>query len=174
MGSSARAIHFDADGLYVVLSDQGANQPMHWGLYLHTGKERGLIFHIRNRQDDPTWFFEHKTSERMMQSQSVMVALKIAVLQPAAMHDALEKFMGTTTETGISMEDPNRYGQLTCRTWVMLALYELDQHGYISIMPGYTIEDVEAEATGIAMENARLKTRIPDERLVVKSHYSKA
>ncbi len=35
----------------------------------------------------------------------------------------------------------------TCRTWLLQALQELDDEGYISIKPGYKMEDLENEAT---------------------------
>ena len=47
-----------------------------------------------------------------------------------------------------------RWGPLTCRTWLLRTLSELDDEGYISIKPAATVEEVEEEALSLAGSNA--------------------
>ncbi len=173
MSLTPREIKFERDGLYVVLSEQSQPGAWHWGLYLHTTKTGGWIFHIRNYRNDPTWFFEHKRSESIVFSFNIVVALRIAIITPEEMHGELQNFIGTT-ESGISMADPNQFGQLTCRTWVLQALYQLDQGGHISIIPGYTVRDIEQQALGVAIVNSGTGAPLPSDRVLVDSEFSQA
>ncbi|EJP67174.1 uncharacterized protein BBA_03748 [Beauveria bassiana ARSEF 2860] len=47
-----------------------------------------------------------------------------------------------------------RWGPLTCRTWLLRTLSELHDEGYISIKPAATVEEVEEEALSLAGSNA--------------------
>ncbi|KFY12416.1 hypothetical protein V492_03886, partial [Pseudogymnoascus sp. VKM F-4246] len=46
----------------------------------------------------------------------------------------------------VPLEDTERWSELTCRSWVLRVLEELDAEGWISVRVGSTVEDVEAEA----------------------------
>ncbi|EGX94378.1 hypothetical protein CCM_02649 [Cordyceps militaris CM01] len=173
--TTTRRINFDIDSLYVILSEQSQPNSWHWGIYLHVDEAGGWIFHIRNSAHEP-WYFEHKRSETIMTSKTIMVALRVAIIRPKDMHGALQSFIGTT-QSRIGMADPNQFGRLTCRTWVMQALYQLDQSGYISIMPGYTVQDIEFEADRSAELNSEIRTKrgqLTDKELLRDCNYSKA
>lgn len=56
------------------------------------------------------------------------------------MEDALKERV-----KAVPLEDTERWGELTYRTWVLRVLEELDAEGWISVRVGSTVEDVEAE-----------------------------
>ena len=63
------------------------------------------------------------------------------------MHDGIHTRIGA-----VPFEGTARYGALTCRTWALRVLGELDSEGYISLRPGITFRDIEMEAEGLAYE----------------------
>ncbi|KFY92315.1 hypothetical protein V498_05038 [Pseudogymnoascus sp. VKM F-4517 (FW-2822)] len=149
-GSSAynasKATHrFDINGLYILLSKQEIPDTWHWGLYLHGGPN-GWVFHITRIAD--MWIFDKHLSPNIIHSMSMEAALKIAVLDDPRMRQALNDRIST-----VPLEDTARFGRLTCRTWVLRAIYELDTEGYISLKPGATVEELEAEAKGKALRH---------------------
>lgn len=151
-GSSAynasKATHrFDINGLYILLSKQEIPDTWHWGLYLHGGPN-GWVFHITRIAD--MWIFDKHLSPNIIHSMSMEAALKIAVLDDPRMRQALNDRIST-----VPLEDTARFGRLTCRTWVLRAIYELDTEGYISLKPGATVEELEAEAKGKALRHVR-------------------
>jgi len=76
------------------------------------------------------------------------------------------------------MESTQRFGSLTCRTWLLRALQELDDEGYVSIKPGYRVEDLEDEATAAATNIMLLAVETGGPfsglRRVFRSDYSRA
>lgn len=76
------------------------------------------------------------------------------------------------------MEYTERFGPITCRTWLLRALQELDDEGYISIKPGYSVEDIKEEAKDAASDimatAMSANTRISMLERVFRSDYSRA
>ncbi|OAA57276.1 Beta-lactamase/transpeptidase-like protein [Cordyceps fumosorosea ARSEF 2679] len=152
-------LHLDANALYVILSNQSANNVCHWVLYLHISARLGWAFHISNLGVVPgTWEYRCDESCDMTYSPTAVAAVKVAGDMVPEMHDALRRRIGLHggRPPVVRLEDTPRFGQLSCRTWVLQALYELDNEGYISVLPGYLVEDVAEEAASLAAANRAL------------------
>ncbi|KAK8147490.1 hypothetical protein G3M48_001532 [Beauveria asiatica] len=149
-------LDLDINGLYILLSEQGLAYRWHWGLYLHKEKEWGYAMHITRPSDAVPWRYEDREVRNVIFSISVTIALKIAVILPD-MDDALRGRIARVPVDDAA--DANaaaatkRWGQLTCRTWLLRTLSELDDEGYISIRPAATVEEVEQEALSLAGSN---------------------
>lgn len=141
-------LKLEPDGLYILLSEQELPQHWHWGLYLHKTQTEGMAFHITRPSDLYPWKYEARKIQNIIFSVSITVALKIAVVS-GDMHEVLQDRLAQ-----VAIEENERFGALTCRTWLLEAVAELDDEGYISIKPGATIEQIETEAFGVAKQNA--------------------
>lgn len=149
-------LHLDVNALYVVLSTQSAGNACHWVLYLHISPRRGWAFHITNLAS-PHWEYRcDEACDDMAASQTVVAAVKVAADLVPEMHDALRARLGRDARPVVRLEDTPRFGRLTCRTWLLQALYELDNEGYISVLPGYAVHDVAEEAASLAAANQSL------------------
>lgn len=141
----AANLGLDVNGLYVILFNQdGLQNEWHWGLYLHRAGGEGWLFHIITPGGD--WTYQHRATDRVMTSQRVVAALKVAVITED-MHDGIHTRIGA-----VPLKDTARYGALTCRTWILRVLDELDSEGYVSLRPGITFRDIEMEAEGLAQQ----------------------
>lgn len=131
-------LFLEINGLYVLLSEQGVGNRWHWCLYLHIGISRGWIFHITR----PTnfWLYDQRNSLSVIYSDEIVTAVRVAVIHPD-LHVPLRDRL-----SHVPLDDTQRFGGLTCRTWLLRALDELDNEGYISISGGSTVEDIENEA----------------------------
>lgn len=148
-------LQFDIDGLYIILTDLGYETLYHWGLYLAQSPSHGLIFHMINGpRTGGEWEYQSKTSNNVPYSKSLLVAVKIAVIEPSLQHalvDALAE---------VSVESPTN-----CRVWIQRALHDLNQLGFVSFHE--RIQEIEEEASDLAFKN---KTR--KEQSVEKSRGS--
>ena len=155
-------ISFETNGLYLLLSDIGAERQFHWGFYLAKGPTDGVIFHlISGPQTGNTWQYQTKPSTNVPNSVNLLVAVKIAVMDPG-LHDALAKRL-----TEIPVQPSSRYGPITCRVWVKEALEELDEEGYIKLRG--KVNDIEQEAIDEAVGN-----KLRRKRTAIKSKLSAA
>ncbi|OBT51282.1 hypothetical protein VE04_07259 [Pseudogymnoascus sp. 24MN13] len=145
---------FDLHGLYILLSKQTTPDTWHWGLYLHCGPN-GWVFHITRVADK--WFFDKHLSSNIIYSLSLVAALKIAILDTPGILEALG---GRLAE--VPLEETTRFRPLTCRTWLLRAVHDLDTEGFISLKLGTTVENLEAEAQGKALRAARNETTTID------------
>lgn len=149
---SHETLKFDAGGLYILVSDIGAERQFHWGLYLATTSSSGFIFHlINNESTNNTWGYQMKASTNVPSSISLLVAVKIAVLD-SVLQDALPDRLAQ-----VAIQDSSLYGKITCRIWVKQALHELDDEGYIKLTQ--SVNAVEEEALDIAMDNKPRRRR---------------
>ncbi|RMD43095.1 hypothetical protein DV735_g2000, partial [Chaetothyriales sp. CBS 134920] len=161
---SSDPILFDTNGFYLLLTDIGAEMQFHWGLYLAKAPSHGITFHLINGpHTGNTWKYQSKTTHNVPSSVNLLVAIKIAVIDPALHTDLARKLAELPVTTS------SRYGPITCRVWVKEALHELDDEGYIAIKPEHTVDDIELEAVQLAAGNKMAATRS-----VVKSPLSKA
>ncbi|KAM3463665.1 hypothetical protein MY5147_005547 [Beauveria neobassiana] len=144
-------LHLDVNGLYIILSTQEANIGCHWVLYLHIGSALGWVFHINNL-GCVSWEYRCDESRDMAYSTAAVAAVKIADMAPE-MHEALRRRIGFDSKPAVELADTARFGRLDCRTWLLQVLYELDNEGYISVLPGYSIHDLAEEATSLAAAN---------------------
>jgi hypothetical protein len=149
------------NGLYILLSELDVEYKWHWGLYLSNYPHNGYVYHITNDNPAGKWIYETKTSTRVEYSDNIILALKIA-----AVHPDLRQALGERIRQ-ISAQN-NSYGELTCRTWLLQVLHELDAEGYISLTG--SVREVEAEAKDAATLAASRGNR----RNVKKSNLSKA
>lgn len=85
----------------------------------------------------------------IIHSMSLVAAVKIAVVDDPRMQKALNERISK-----VPLEYTTHFGTLTCRTWLLRAVHELDSEGYISLKPGTKIEQLEAEAKRKALESA--------------------
>lgn len=151
-------LHLDVNALYIILSTQGAvSSACHWALYLHIGPRLGWVFHITNL-GRVSWEYRFDEATDMACSASAVSAVKIADMAPE-MHEALRRRIGLDGRPAVQLQDTEQFGPLTCRTWLLQALYELDNEGYISVLPGYSVKDVGEEAASLASTNQYLLER---------------
>lgn len=144
-------LHLDTNALYIILSTQSANNVCHWVLYLHITAQRGWVFHISNLAR-VTWEYRCDEATDMIYSRTAVSAVKIADMAPE-MHEALRRRIGFDSRPAVRLQDTAQFGPLNCRTWLLQVLYELDNEGYISVLPGYSIQDVGEEAASLASTN---------------------
>lgn len=145
-----KMLNLETNGLYILLSQLDAANKWHWALYLHKGDTaQGGIFHITDVKGP--WRYEHLRSPSVIYDANIVVALKVAVVEPViqpALIDALE-----TIPMSVPQAQQRRFGrEITCRVWIMVALDMLDQHGYLAIKLPHKAEDIEYEAKGKATE----------------------
>jgi hypothetical protein len=140
-------IDLESNGLYIVISNLGYDRLFHWGLYLATSPNEGLIYHLVGQVSiEETWYYRVKYSTGVPFAQELLLAFKIGVLDPA-LHEPmaqrlLEVPQGYSTRFG---------GRITSRIWVKEALYLLDQEGYIKLTAD--VNEIEAEAVDLASWN---------------------
>ncbi|KAF2490045.1 hypothetical protein BU16DRAFT_169152 [Lophium mytilinum] len=79
-----------------------------------------------------------KNSTRVPNSLNLLVAIKIAVIEPV-----LQPSM-TTVLAEVPRVRSSKYGNITCRVWVKEALLKLDELGYIKLIK--TVEWIEDDA----------------------------
>ncbi|KAJ9293156.1 hypothetical protein DTO271G3_8100 [Paecilomyces variotii] len=155
-------IILDKNGLYILLSDIGAELQFHWGLYLAKEPTHGVIFHvICGPHTGNKWKYQMKLSSNVPSSFNLLLAIKIAVIDPV-LHDSLAERLAQ-----VPVQDSSRYGRITCRVWLKEALEELDNEGYIALKA--TVNKIEEDAIIEAEEN-----RARGLRTVIKSPLSKA
>lgn len=138
---------FDANDLYIILADIGAETQLHWAFYFATTSSTGTIFHLINTPETGgKWQYQTKSSQDVPSSINLLVAVKIAVLEPV-LHGAFAERL-----TQIPTDSSSRYREnITCRVWLKETLYELDNEGYIGLVK--SVEYVEDEARMLAAEN---------------------
>ncbi|RDW84101.1 uncharacterized protein DSM5745_04427 [Aspergillus mulundensis] len=140
-------IDFDINGLYILLSDIGAEWQFHWGFYLATKPGEGRVYHlVNNIETNHKWEYRTRLSRGVPHSISLLVALKIAVMDPA-LHGALGDRLKAVSQTP----------PVTCRIWLKRALQDLDDEGYIKLKGG--VDDIELEGESAAVENKHAKIR---------------
>ena len=147
------ALQFETNGLYLLLSERGDAYTFHWGLYLAKSTTDGEIFHLINLQNSAAWKYEYKLSRTVASSNRLVLALKVAVMDPS-LHDTLQSRLSQ-----VPVQDSTRFNErITCRVWVKEALFALDEEGYIKLTG--TINQIEQEAKNKAMVNkaAEIKT----------------
>lgn len=168
MPGNNSVLKLDINGLYILLTQQSVDNKWHWGLYLRRGVSKGWIFQSRR--------LPATGCTTVIYSERIVVALKVAVIPPD-MHQPLRGRLGVR-QAGVKMEYTERFGPITCRTWLLRALQELDDEGYISIKPGYSVEDIKEEAKDAASDimatAMSANTRISMLERVFRSDYSRA
>ncbi|KAI9835338.1 MAG: hypothetical protein M1819_002482, partial [Sarea resinae] len=143
---ASNALTFEAGGLYILVSNIGAESYFHWGLYHALTPSDGLISHLINTPlTNHRWAYQSKHSSRVSHSLNLLVAVQVGVLEPvlwSALCDRLAR---------ISVSSSARHGHMTCRVWVKRALEELDDEGYIVL--ARSVDVVEDEAVLMARWN---------------------
>lgn len=132
---------FDANGLYIILTDMGNETLYHWGLYLAQSPEQGRIFHLIN---SPTtggrWEYQSKPNHHTPYSKTLLVAVQLAVIE-ADLHQPLADALAE-----VSTDPP-----ISCRVWLHRALHEIHQRGFVQF--NGSIQDIENEASDLAFRN---------------------
>ncbi|KAF2014396.1 hypothetical protein BU24DRAFT_410145 [Aaosphaeria arxii CBS 175.79] len=138
----------DANGLYILLENIGYENSFHWGFYLATSSSDGYIIHMTYNEATTAWIFEEKLTSDVGNSPSLLVAVKIAVVEQTLQHHLVSR-----------LRSANRHlPALTCRTWLMNALKELDDEGYISLIKSARF--IEGECIQAAATNYRSRARL--------------
>ncbi|KAL4783790.1 hypothetical protein BJX76DRAFT_357692 [Aspergillus varians] len=134
-------IQFDVNGLYILLSDLGAERQFHWGIYLALSAEHGRVYHlINNIATDGNWEYDTHLSYGVPKSKTLLVAEKIAVMDPV-LHEPLGDRLATVSATP----------PVTCRIWLKRALHDLDDEGFIKLTG--TVDAIEMDLETSATEN---------------------
>jgi hypothetical protein len=141
---------FEPNGLYILVTNQGDSMGAiyHWGLYLHKGGNDGENFQISNPQGP--WVYHAKSTTRVISSKSLLVGLQISTIRPE-IHDALRKRLAA-----VQLEDSG-FGELSCITWVLDALLELDEEKCINVQKD-RVRYMELEAREWAHKATKDKT----------------
>lgn len=134
-------IAFDPNSLYILLSDLGAERQFHWEFYLAITETDGQQYHLVNNADTGnTWKYLSRSTRGIPKALTLLVAMKIAVMDPA-LHGPL----------GARLEDVSTAPPVTCRVWLKRALRDLDDEGFIQLTG--QVADVELELETAAVEN---------------------
>ncbi|KAM5438414.1 hypothetical protein MferCBS31731_004991 [Microsporum ferrugineum] len=140
------ALPFEANGLYVLLSDRGDLWTFHWGLYLANTKDNGTVYHLVNPPNSNDWMYEAKQSNNVQNSNRLLVALKVGIVEPL-LHEMLGQCLSE-----VPIQYSTRFHEnITCRVWLKEALYELNERGLLNITK--SVDSIEEEAKGAAMIN---------------------
>lgn len=154
MSGSVNLGEFDVNGLYILLSLMPEEDAYHWGFYLavnnplpnnpmNDGRVLGISMHVtKTPTNDPAtnnkWRYEQKERSGTTRSKTVIVALKIAVLDPV-LHQPLGDHLSR-----IPLQHSTIFHEASsCRVWLKDALYSLDQHGFIKLKT--SVEEIEEE-----------------------------
>ncbi|KAK3903509.1 hypothetical protein C8A05DRAFT_32755 [Staphylotrichum tortipilum] len=159
----------DPNGLYVILSTQpeGGSAKLDWSLYLHRpvppstpeessssgggaaggegegepgeGEGGGLIFRITADAQGQWSYAPASIGSTMTDAAETVAAVKVASVEPL-LHEPLRERVAQ-----VPRENTERYGPLDGRAWVLRAMDELDDGGYIQIVPGKTVHEIQAE-----------------------------
>lgn len=150
MSSSIPSLKFEANGLYLFLSERCHKLTFHWGLYLAKTADVGIVYHLLSNGD--VWSFETEPGDNLVRSRSFSLALKIAIIEPA-----LHGLVSECLEAIPIQRYSSRFREdVTCRVWVKEALYELDQSGLIKLVwPISRIETDAAVKASMARDNLR-------------------
>lgn len=140
-------ISFDTNGLYILFSDIGAMSQFHWGLYLALSPNHGIVFHVVNNiTTGGRWQYQTKTSTGVPSSRTLLLAMKIAVMDPS-LHSSLVARLAAVPVTQ----------SITCRIWLKQALFDLDNEGYIKLTK--EVDDIEMEGILFAEQNKALQQK---------------
>lgn len=138
---ATEALQFDENGLHILLSDIGCDRAFHWSFYLATAGSSGYVIHMTFNEEKNTWVFEEIYSTNVATSDSLLAAVKIAAIEPDSQHHLISRLRSAK----------RNLQALTCRTWLLNALGELDDEGYISLIE--SVRYIEAECIGAAVNN---------------------
>ncbi|KAF7588087.1 hypothetical protein BBP40_006186 [Aspergillus hancockii] len=147
-------ITFDTNGLYILLSDLyillsdlGSDIQFHWAFYLVRSPGHGVMFHmINNIETGNTWKYQSKSITGIPNTLNVLVAMKIAVIDPT-LHAALAERLASVSDTA----------PVTCCLWLKRALQDLDDEGYIQLAG--KVDDIEEDGLTEAAENQTTKKK---------------
>lgn len=149
--SPSEPLQFEPNGLYLVLCDRNDDYTFHWGFYLASTAQSGVIHHLINQQPSGAWAYEAISSENTPYSERLLVGIKVAVMDPV-LHDAMAERL-----TQVPVAYSSRFREdITCRVWIKEALFALDEEGFIKIVADIT--GIEREALSLAMFHKNRRT----------------
>ncbi|EFE29508.1 uncharacterized protein ARB_03586, partial [Trichophyton benhamiae CBS 112371] len=145
-------LEFDENGFYILLSDRGDSWRFHWGLYLAKTKTSGIVYHLVNDTPSTDWRLEVKESGNVLQSNKLLGALKIGIIEPM-LHEMLGQCL-----MEIPIEYSTRFKEnITCRVWLKEAVHELNERGLLNIHE--SVDSIEFEANSIALSSKATKKK---------------
>lgn len=107
---------------------------------------QATFINLINEYDSTNWRFDPQPSQESIDSQRLLMALKIGVLEHT-LHQALLHRLWQ-----IPIAYSTRFHEsITCRVWLKEALFALDGEGYIKLTE--SVNDIEAKATNLEMRN---------------------
>ncbi|EGE06638.1 hypothetical protein TEQG_05636 [Trichophyton equinum CBS 127.97] len=146
------ALAFDENGFYILLSDRGDSWRFHWGLYLAKTKSSGIVYHLVNDMPSTDWRLEVKESGNVLQSNKLLGALKIGIIEPM-LHEMLGQCL-----LEIPIEYSTRFKEnITCRVWLKEAIYELNERDLLNLQE--SVDFIEDEANSIALSSKATKKK---------------
>lgn len=168
-------LRVEPNGLYILLWDTGFTNKYHWALLLAQSETTGVIFHQttvfcdkdndtqgNNIGEEWQWKFVAESLE-VYNSPGLLCALKVGILEDAGRQewvDAVKQCVGAAVippsvsadDAGDSEEKSNEDSVVfSGRTWLLMALYELANGGFIGM-----VADEEKIANTVEMEARRL------------------
>ncbi|KFY45032.1 hypothetical protein V495_03140 [Pseudogymnoascus sp. VKM F-4514 (FW-929)] len=154
-------LHLEPQTLYLLLYCDEVSLKWHWSLYVHASlTSGGYTLHITRPEE--FWFLDARTITDASYSSDIVCAVALTWVE-SELEDALKERV-----KAVPLEYTTRWGELTCRTWVLRVLEELDMEGWISVRVGSTVEDVEAEVkNGAAAAATGIGDRVLRSRHVI-------
>ncbi|OBT62574.1 hypothetical protein VE03_07399 [Pseudogymnoascus sp. 23342-1-I1] len=154
-------LHLEPQTLYLLLSRQQVSLKWHWSLYIHVSlTSGGYTLHIT--RPSGFWILDARRTPDASYSADIVCAVALSWVD-SELEEALKERV-----KAVPLEETERWGELTCRTWVLRVLEELDAEGWISVRVGSTVEDVEVEVKdGGAAAAAGVGDRVVRSRHVI-------
>ncbi|EEP80415.1 predicted protein [Uncinocarpus reesii 1704] len=140
-------------GIYIFLWDTGAKGKYHWGLFIALSQSSGVLFHhvpIGNQ-----WEFLME-NEDILTSQGLLAGLKIGEIE-----EINGDWLKAVEDCVRSARVDKSRGEFNSRTWVMAAIYELANGGFIWLDPDWgKVRHIEEEALRLALDAVAVDMQI--------------
>lgn len=140
-------------GLYIFLWDGGAKNRFFWGLFLALGESSGVLFQqiLIGKQ----WQFQ-MTREDVLTSEGLLAALKVGEVE-----DINDEWIKAIEDCVRGAKVNSSLGPFTGRTWVLSAVYELADGGFIWLDPDWgKVRHIEEEARRLAHDAVAVEMQI--------------
>ncbi|KAL4904119.1 hypothetical protein BDW74DRAFT_179213 [Aspergillus multicolor] len=146
---------FEQNGLYILVSNINKVRQYHWSLYLATARDKGRIFHMVNSiETNYQWRYRSYMSANVPKSKTLIVAVRITVMDPVLHGPLGDRLEAVSTEPPISR-----------LVWLRRALKDLDDEGFIKLLA--KMDEIELDAEMMAEDNLEHQ-----KRSVEKCNYS--
>ncbi|KAK2743038.1 hypothetical protein FQN57_004994 [Myotisia sp. PD_48] len=141
----------EQDAVYLILWDQNLPDKFHWAILVSLTDSFGLIYH--QTLSGTEWKLVYET-RNVARSRTVLAAIKIGEIK-GDIHEWIRQSKQCGRQTTVT--NP---AELTCRTWVMAAVDDLDKAGLLDLsLDPMKLADLEEEAKFHAVETRQTRLR---------------